>query len=135
MDKSKVVLLFHTLRYLKLKQLHYRFYYALRNIFFKIKIENSVLYTSQQLNWSVGITTPNSYNSGVFTFLNLEHKFEEIDWNYCFYGKLWIYNLNYFDFLNQEDISKEEGLALIYNYIKDIKIEICAFIILIKNQY
>jgi len=118
MDKSKVVLLFHTLRYLKLKQLHYRFYYALRNIFFKIKIENSVLYTSQQLNWSVGITTPNSYNSGVFTFLNLEHKFEEIDWNYCFYGKLWIYNLNYFDFLNQEDISKEEGLALIYNYIE-----------------
>ena len=32
-------------------------------------------------------------------------------------GKLWTYNLNYFDFLNQENISKEEGLKLIRNYV------------------
>ena len=28
------------------------------------------------------------------------------------------YWINYFDFLNQEDISKKDGLTLIYNYIK-----------------
>ena len=117
MDKSKVVLLFHTLRYLKLKQFYYRFYYAIRNRFFQFKIENSIIFTSKKLNLSQGITTPNSYNSGVFIFLNLEYKFEEIDWNYSAYGKLWTYNLNYFDFLSQENISKEDGLNLIYNYI------------------
>ena len=60
---------------------------------------------------------PNSYDSGVFNFLNLEHKFEDIDWNYSVNGKLWTYNLNYFDYLNQQDISREDGLTLIYNYI------------------
>ena len=60
----------------------------------------------------------NSYNSGVFNFLNIKHKFEDIDWNYSVFGKLWTYNLNYFDYLNQENISKEDGLTLIYNYIK-----------------
>ena len=118
MDKSNIVLLFHTLKYLKLKQFYYRFYYLIRNRFLKIKIGSSAVYTSQKLNWSLGITLPNSYNSGVFTFLNLEHKFEEVDWNYSVYGKLWTYNLNYFDFLNQENISREDGLTLIYNYIK-----------------
>ncbi|MEK9612747.1 MAG: alginate lyase family protein, partial [Flavobacteriaceae bacterium] len=35
------------------------------------------------------------------------------------YGKLWTYNLNYFDFLNQECISKQDGLILIEDYIKN----------------
>jgi len=119
MDKNKVDLLFHTLRYLKLKQFYYRFYYALRNGLFKTKIGNSATCSSQQLNLCTVITAPNSYNSGAFTFLNLDHKFEEIDWNYSAYGKLWTYNLNYFDFLNQEDISKEEGVRLIEDYINN----------------
>ena len=118
MDKSKVVLLFYTLRYLKFKQFYYRLYYALRKRIFKIKIGNSVVCYPQQLNWRDGLVTPTSYNSGVFTFLNLEHKFDEIDWNYSVYGKLWTYNLNYFDFLNQVGISKEKSLDLIYNYIE-----------------
>src|SRR5690606_23482315 len=33
------------------------------------------------------------------------------------YGKLWTYNLNYFDFLNQENIKVEQGLDLIVEYI------------------
>jgi len=117
MDKSKIVLLFHTVRYLRLKQVYYRFYYALRNLFSPIKIDNTVQYTSHQLNWSIDIPTSNSYSNRVFTFLNIEHRFEQIDWNYADYGKLWAYNLNYFDFLNQEGISKEEGLGLIEDYI------------------
>lgn len=60
----------------------------------------------------------NSYFvSRKFTFLNLEKNFEEIDWNYSDYGKLWTYNLNYFEFLNQKNISKEKGLSLIKDYI------------------
>ena len=117
MDKSKIVLLFHTVRYLRLKQVYYRFYYALRNLFSPVKIDNVVQYTSHQLNWSIDIPTSNSYSNRVFTFLNIEHRFEQIDWNCADYGKLWTYNLNYFDFLNQDGISKEEGLGLIEDYI------------------
>jgi len=119
MDQSKVVLLFHTIRYLRLKQVYYRFYYTLRNRFSPIKIDQTVQYTSHQLNWSLDIPTSNSYSNRVFTFLNIEHRFEQIDWNYADYGKLWTYNLNYFDFLNQEGISKEEGLGLIEDYINN----------------
>ncbi|GAB6008062.1 heparinase II/III domain-containing protein [Dysgonomonas reticulitermitis] len=52
-----------------------------------------------------------------FTFLNLEKKFEkEIDWNFSGYGKLWYYNLQYFDFLFQENISDEIKIDLIKDY-------------------
>ncbi len=55
-----------------------------------------------------------------FQFLNIEHDFKgAIDWNYSKYGKLWTYNLNYFEYLNQAHISKEDGLALIHNFIEN----------------
>ena len=117
MDKSKVVLLFHTVRYLKLKQIYYRLYYALISRFSHFKNGETVEHTSHPLNWNLDISTSNSYNNKVFTFLNLEYKFDRIDWNFPNFGKLWTYNLNYFDFLNQENISKEVGLGLIEDYI------------------
>ena len=56
----------------------------------------------------------------VQSFLNQEKNFSnKIDWDFQSYGKLWTYNLNYFDFLNQKEISKDNGLALIYNYIEN----------------
>ncbi|MEC3906310.1 alginate lyase family protein [Tamlana sp. 2201CG12-4] len=56
--------------------------------------------------------------NNAFTFLNRLHVFKNcIDWNYGKYGKLWTYNLNYFDFLNQKKITKELGLKLIEDYI------------------
>jgi len=57
-------------------------------------------------------------DNNTFDFLNIKYKFkEDIDWNYRDYGKLWTYNLNYFDFLNQKDIAADTGIALIENYI------------------
>jgi hypothetical protein len=49
--------------------------------------------------------------------LNKEKAFENIDWNYKGFGKLWNYNLNYFGYLNQEDVKKEEGLRLMKDFI------------------
>lgn len=41
-----------------------------------------------------------------FTFLNLLTSFsQKIDWNYSGYGKLWNYNLQYLDYIHQENIS------------------------------
>ena len=53
-----------------------------------------------------------------FRFLNREINFtDNINWNYSDNGKLWTYNINYFEFLMQEDISESEGRKLIDNYI------------------
>lgn len=42
-----------------------------------------------------------------FTFLNLEHEFA--GWDFTENGMLWAYNQNYFDWLNQEGMTVEEG--------------------------
>ena len=55
---------------------------------------------------------------GTFTFLNRTHAFSgEIPWNFSAEGKLWQYHLGYFDYLNQPDLTKEEGLRLIDDFI------------------
>jgi len=57
------------------------------------------------------------FGKNTFKFLNLEKKFHgHIDWNFIEYGKLWNYNLEYFDYLNQENIDYEEKKRLIYDF-------------------
>ncbi|WP_051605715.1 alginate lyase family protein [Polaribacter sp. Hel_I_88] len=74
----------------------------------------------EPLTWLGGIKKNTSYlGKFEFCFLNITHKFEDkIDWNYDSYGKLWTYNLNYFDFLNQSYIKHSEALMLMYNYVE-----------------
>ncbi len=67
---------------------------------------------------------PVSWLDGVFTFLNRPYSPGPglINWNYrsdglADYGKLWTYNLNYFDFLNQPDLSPDRGLTLIQDFM------------------
>jgi uncharacterized heparinase superfamily protein len=53
-----------------------------------------------------------------FNFLNIEKDFkQEIDWNFAEFGLLWAFNINYFDFLNQQDIEVKDGIRLIKDYI------------------
>jgi uncharacterized heparinase superfamily protein len=123
---SKIALLFNTVRYLKPIQIRYRLKYFIRNRFGK----NPSLQTGtsisepkvEKLKFSKAIHNCNSYkSSNSFTFLNLEHSFtDKIDWNYPEYGRLWAYNLNYFEFLNQENITVDEGLMLIDEFIETI---------------
>lgn len=53
-----------------------------------------------------------------FSFLNLEQSFsyESHDWSFGDYGMLWAYNLNYFDWLHQPEMSKEEGLETLSHF-------------------
>lgn len=52
-----------------------------------------------------------------FKLLNSSYSFNDtVDWNLGVNGKLWTYNLNYFDFLHQENMTKEEGLKLILDF-------------------
>ena len=122
MDFSKIKLFVNTVKYLKHRQVYYRFYYFLKNNFFKKEYDKELNNLIKPIKWSNFIFPNQSYFSkkNTFTFLNItKHFAENIDWNYCKYGKLWTYNLNYFDFLNQKEITRERGLNIIKNYIKN----------------
>ena len=110
----------NTIRFLKPKQVFYRLYYAAKKRFVQ---ENELLALPSNLKAGVVVSkaflsNKDSYSSeNEFSFLNLSHRFDKgIDWNFNVYGKLWTYNLCYFDFLLQDSLTKEEGLSLILNF-------------------
>jgi hypothetical protein len=122
MDIHKIKLLFNTILYLKPIQVYYRLYYFLRNRLIGKKVKKKILAIFNSIVWENGFSYENSYldKENSFTFLNISHSFSDIiNWNINQFGKLWTYNLNYFDFLNQENISNETGLRLIQDFIKN----------------
>lgn len=64
------------------------------------------------------IAKPVSLSDNSFTFLNVRSHFN--GWNDDSKGMLWAYNLNYMDWLEQEEINPTEGLAWIDSFIKNI---------------
>ena len=123
---NKLKLLIGTIRYLKYKQVYYRMYYFFRSRIrrlYTFKYSVSVNKQSRLLVLENSILSYNSLNEKIFIFLNLSTIFEnKIDWNYSEYGKLWTYNLNYFDYLLQKDISINQGIKLIHEFIDQSKI-------------
>ncbi len=121
---SSYIRLFNTVKYLKPKQISYRLYYFVRKRF-RATLGRSYDFSkrakSYPLRLQKSIAIVDSYlGDKHFKFLNLDKKFEEsIDWNFSEYGKLWTYNLTYFDYLSQE--SELDKLFLIESFIDDIQ--------------
>lgn len=115
---NRLNLYYNTLKHVKPTQLYHQVYYRLKNRFFTSTYHEEPS-TVAQLKLFEGIPYQDSWlGNNRFSFLNLEKDFKEpIDWNYSAYGKLWTYNLNYFEFLNQGSITKQEGLRLIQDYL------------------
>ncbi|MCX6183233.1 MAG: alginate lyase family protein [Bacteroidetes bacterium] len=110
---------YHTLKHLKAKQIFYQLYYKFRALFRKFTGYRPKFNKYKQgriLRFTEWIPANESAKQNTFTFLNRSVTFEAINWDYALNGKLWTYNLNYFDFLNQASITKEEGLALMENF-------------------
>ena len=121
MKIRKFLQLFNTIRYLKLTQVYYRLFYSVRE---RLRQNGYTIHTSSShlpivlLTLEKPIFSYISLQKNQFTFLNKIHIFnKKIDWNYSRYGKLWTYNLTYFDYLNQREISKKDGLRLINDFI------------------
>jgi len=118
---EKIKLYYNTLKYLKLIQIYYRLYYFIRlraRKIVKFKYQLSKESNSQSLYLIDSIENKYAfYANNEFSFLILSKKFDDkIDWNFSEYGKLWTYNLNYFEFLkNKEDVK------LIYDFIDKIE--------------
>lgn len=116
---------FYTIIHLRPIQIYYQIFYKIRSIFRKIigfKYAQFIPAESFTIVLKPSISSNKCYfpNENRFCFLNQEQIFpiNKISWNdEQTFGKLWAYNLNYFDFLNQEEISRSQGLALIRAYI------------------
>ncbi|MEA5461298.1 alginate lyase family protein [Arcicella sp. LKC2W] len=116
---------FYTIIHLRPIQIYYQIFYKIRSIFRKMigfQYAQFIPAESIPIVLKPSISSNKSYFSSEnrFCFLNQEQVFpiSQINWNNeQTFGKLWAYNLNYFDFLNQEDISQSQGLALIRVYI------------------
>lgn len=123
LNKFKFSLYFHTLRYLKWQQIRYRLWYALRKRIFSTRLPEVSAPPAARLQFQPSLGTPATFFQVplTFTFLNQTHTFDpKIDWNFNGFGKLWTYNLTYFEFLNQEDLSREQGLILIHDFISQM---------------
>ena len=121
---GKVRLLYHTLKFLKPIQINYRLFYWLRGHWRRLSgYRRAVTLPGVPARLPAMVPGPEPatrqyLGEGAFRYLNREKHFgADVDWNFRDYGKLWTYNLNYFEFLLQSDLSEREGLRLIHHFI------------------
>ena len=115
---TKAIRLYHTIKYLKLKQVVWRVIYLLprfRNPETGCPATKSIpfIYIAKQV-------FTEDYNQ--FIFLNESNQLSIIGWDNSSISKLWRYNLHYFDCLNQVEL-KDEGVELQINIINKWTIE------------
>ncbi len=106
----------NTIKYLKLSQLCWRLYY----LFYKPRIqENNWPLLSNSTNLAIApLERKRCYlGDGKFLFLSRVLSIQETGWNNDRYPKLWMYHMNYFDFLMQ-DLSDSET-SDVYNLLSD----------------
>lgn len=108
-------LLFHTLSHLRPKQLFYQLFYRLHKPKYKIFEAPECVVPELQTE---PIPRYHSLDDKTFTFLNLSHEFA--GWDFNGFGNLWTYNQNYFDWLNQEKMTVEEGCRWIDLFIDEV---------------
>lgn len=121
---KKLSILFHTVIYLKPIQVYARaLLYVKKIIPYRTNRYHHIELTTHHLRFCDSIPFPNSNDNNSFEFLNLKKEFNEsIDWNYLGYGRLWTYNLNYFEYLDQENMTPEHGVNLIESFIQQLSV-------------
>lgn len=119
----KIKLLFETIRHLKATQLVYQVWFRLKNRKICISIYKAYdneNFKSLQLNCSkkLILSSCKLYTGNYFHFLNLSYRFKDgIDWNFMGHGKLWNYNLQYFDYiLDKDGVSFKEQSDLVEDF-------------------
>jgi len=114
---KKLLLLFHTIRFLKPIQFFWRLRLKLNQLFsFSVEIKEPV--NCRDVKLISTVVKYSSFLDGQFCFLNESRSADlPIDWNNQQASKLWLYNLHYFDYLNQEDIDEPFALDLMIDWV------------------
>lgn len=109
------MLILHTIAHLKLQQLFFQLFYRLFKPSFK---ELSSFQMESVVDFSRTIQKDICCKKDIFSFLNISEIFTS--WNETKHGMLWAYNLNYMDWLMQEDMSFEEGAKWMDKFIAEL---------------
>ncbi|MCZ2100750.1 MAG: heparinase II/III family protein [Chitinophagales bacterium] len=125
-----LLLYYHTIKYLTWIQIKYQLWYKIRKIWRKITHFNYTYDRDypdfKRIEFIGSIKNPISYQGyQKFTFLNIERCFEnDIDWDFADFGKLWTYNLNYFEYLNQDNanVSQEDYTKILDNFVQKLPV-------------
>jgi len=119
----QLALYLKTIKYLRAKQILFRIYYALRKklgLGRKYEMIQPDEIKASELKHRDFLVNPDSYSDNTFTFLNLEKEFNnEIDWGFKGFGKLWQYNLHYFDFVNS-NLDPEKSAEIMIEFAECI---------------
>jgi len=120
MDRNIIRRYLQTIGHLKVKQIYYRIFYFLRNKIYRKNYNKNYQFLVNNFFWKNTIYSTKTYlGDNTFDFLNKRKKFDKIDWNFEENGKLWNYNLVYFDFLNQDNLNVENSLEIINDFISE----------------
>lgn len=118
MTFKKLDLLFFTLRHLKPIQLYWRVYLKLNRLRPFNSLPPAVI-SCNSLSLLPPVAKHAALVDGRFVFLNHTAPVSfPIAWNDAEQAKLWLYNLHYFDYLNQPNMAPEPALNLIKDWIK-----------------
>lgn len=110
----------YTLRYLTLEQVFFQVWYRVKR---KLPRKPYLQYTLVKTktiacrNYDLVVSANKYKGNNTFTFLNITHSFgPTIDWKIQQYGKLWNYNLQYFDYVLDDSIDAVHSQALMNEY-------------------
>jgi uncharacterized heparinase superfamily protein len=115
---AKAIRLYHTIKYLKFKQVVWRLIYYLPRFINPKKRSPATKSIPFIYIARLGITKDYDH----FLFLNEANQLSKVGWDNSSLSKLWRYNLHYFDCLNQVEL-KNEGVELQNNVINKWTIE------------
>jgi uncharacterized heparinase superfamily protein len=115
---NKFLRLYHTVKYLKLKQVYWRVFNFLPRLINEVKFTPQTYFNQTSTYFLFKKRSTTDYNK--FTFLNETHILKEIGWDNKSISKLWRYNLHYFDYLLQDDnYHIQDKIILIENWIEN----------------
>ncbi len=116
MSTNKFLLLIHTLRHLKPSQFLWRLRFHFINS--STKLDDADHPTLISFHLAQACNRPNSYLDNNFHFLNhIVNYHVLVNWDDSDQSKLWLYNLHYFDYLQQPAINQQTCVGIINQWI------------------
>ena len=122
---QKVLRLSRTVTKFKSAQLGEKFSYRFKKFCFENKIlgkSKANVEHSFPVEFLPSYTSSSGLTGKIYTLLNRSKEFkDDINWNFIGFGVLWNTMCNSFEFLNNENISAEEGVMALHSFIKKSK--------------
>jgi len=112
----------HTVKYLRRIQILYQIFYRIKKRFISIKdydkyLRRNLIHTDLKISTLLHAQQPEYLGNNKFCYIGLTHSFTDtINWNFEGHGKLWNYNLQYFNFLLDENIALEERTKILHDF-------------------